>query len=85
MEDNNLIEELANYEHNRWSRWQRHLFDKCRINKDGSLTIPKEFVDRWNRQINTSYFDLSDEEQKSDKEEAVRIINIIKHRGDSNE
>lgn len=41
MEDNNLIEELANYEHNRWSRWQSHLFGKCRINKDGSLTIPK--------------------------------------------
>mgnify|MGYP000026943668 FL=1 len=85
MEDNNLIEELANYEHNRWSRWQSHLFGKCRINKDGSLTIPKEFVDRWNRQINTSYFDLSVEEQKSDKEEAVRIINIIKNGRDNNE
>ena len=54
MKDNDIIEKLAAYEHNRWSRWQKHLFSKCIINQDGSLTIPKEFVDRWTRQINTN-------------------------------
>ena len=45
MKDNDIIEKLAAYEHNRWSRWQKHLFSKCIINQDGSLTIPKEFVE----------------------------------------
>ena len=27
---NNLIEELASYEHYRWSKWQKYLFDKLK-------------------------------------------------------
>jgi len=44
-----LIEKLANFEHDRWSRWQNHLFSKCIKNNDGSYTIPKEYVDRCER------------------------------------
>lgn len=77
MENKNLIELLANYEHDRWSRWQKYLFGKCIKNDDGSLIIPKEYVDRWNRQINADYADLSIEEQLSDKKEAIRIIEIV--------
>lgn len=42
MKSNDIIEKLSNYEHGRWSRWQNHLFSKCKINSDGSLTIPKD-------------------------------------------
>lgn len=77
MENKNLIELLANYEHDRWTRWQKYLFSKCIKNDDGSLTIPKEYVNRWNRQINTDYNDLSIEEQLSDKKEAIKIIEIV--------
>lgn len=38
-------------------------FTKCIINEDGSYTIPKEFVDRWTRQMNTKYIDLSEQEK----------------------
>lgn len=81
MENNNLIELLADYEHDRWSRWQKYLFDKCIKNDDGSLTIPKQLVDRWSRQINTNYGNLSAEEQSSDKKEADRILKILKKEG----
>lgn len=84
MKEKVLIQMLADYEHDRWARWQRYLFDKCIKNDDGSLTIPKEFVDRWNRQIYTNYYELSDEEKESDKKEAVKILDIIK-KGDINE
>lgn len=77
MENKDLIELLANYEHDRWSRWQKYLFSKCIKNDDGSLTIPKEYVNRWNRQINTDYTDLPIEEQLSDKKEAIKIIEIV--------
>jgi len=78
MEDNKLIELLADYEHDRWSRWQRHLFSKCISNEDGSLIIPKEFVDRWSRQMNTDYNNLSDDEKESDRKEARNILNLFK-------
>ena len=78
MRDNEIIEKLAEYEHDRWSRWQKHLFSKCIINEDGSMTIPKEFVERWTRQINTSYINLSELEKDSDRKEAIRIIDCIK-------
>lgn len=84
MKDN-LIEKLANYEHERWSRWQKYVFGKCIPNEDGSLTIPKEYVDRWNKQINTNYFDLSNCEKESDMNEAIAILNIINKEDDFNE
>ena len=77
MEVNNLIEKLADYEHDRWSRWQKYLFSKCTINQDGSLTIPKNFVDRWTIQMNTNYNNLSIEEKQSDRKEAYMILDII--------
>ena len=45
-----LVERLATVEHDRWSRWQAYLFSKCIKNEDGSLTIPKESVEHWQRQ-----------------------------------
>lgn len=63
MKNDDIIEKLSDYEHDRWSRWQKHLFSKCKTNSDGSLTIPKEFVDRWTKQMNTKYDDLSEEEK----------------------
>ena len=79
MENSKIIEILAEYEHDRWSRWQKHLFSKCIVNKDGSVTIPKQFVDRWTRQINTDYINLSEEEKDSDRKEAIRIVECIKN------
>lgn len=73
-----IITKLADYEHDRWSRWQKYLFSKCITNNDGSVTIPKEFVDRWTRQINTVYNDLPEEEKQSDIKEAKQILDCIK-------
>lgn len=85
MKNNDIIEKLADYEHDRWSRWQKYLFSKCIVNKDGTLTIPKEFVDRWTRQMNTNYANLSEEEKDSDRKEAIRILKIINAVDGSNE
>ena len=71
------IEILAQYKHDRRSRWQRYLFSKCRVNKDGSLTIPKEFVERLARQMNTEYNNLLESEKASDRIEAKRIIKCM--------
>ena len=78
--EKDVIERLASYEHDRWSRWQKHVFSKCILNKDGSYTIPKEYVDKWTRQINTSYIDLTEEEKQKDRDEAIRIIKSIEEK-----
>lgn len=64
-----LIEVLAAIEHERWSKWQRYLHDKCGKQEDGSIVIPAELVSRWERQIETPYAELSDMEKSSDRNE----------------
>ena len=84
MINNELIELLADYEHKRWSKWQSYLFSKIIKNEDGSVTIPKELVERWNRQINTDYSCLSETEKDSDRNCAKKLIKIL-NLGDKNE
>lgn len=72
-----LIEKLAAIEHERWSDWQRYMHSLCTQNADNSLTIPAALVERWNRQINTPYADLSNAEQASDREQVMRYLHFI--------
>ena len=73
----NKIEELAEYAQNSWSGWMKYLFSKCRVNKDGSVTIPKSLVDRWKTQVETDYKDLSDNMRSADIIEACKIVSIF--------
>lgn len=73
----NLREKLAEYAHNQWIGWMKYLFSKSIKNKDGTVTIPKWAVDRWERQINTDYKNLSEEEKISDRKEADGMIEIV--------
>ena len=72
------ITNLANYAHNAWSGWMKYLFSKNTLNQDGSFTIPKDLVERWVRQSLTPYSSLSESEQKSDIEEANKIMLILR-------
>ncbi|OLF39738.1 hypothetical protein [Psychrobacter sp. Rd 27.2] len=72
-----LIEKLAAIEHERWAHWQSYLHSKCKKNSDGSLTIPKELVDKWDKQIATSYYELTKKEQDSDREQVMKYLDYI--------
>ena len=72
-----LLEPLAAIEHERWAHWQKYLHSQCSKNNDGSLTIPSELVERWERQLNTPYHDLSQKEKESDREQVSRYLNLI--------
>ena len=54
-----------------------YLFQKSTENKEGTVTIPKSYVDRWKRQMNTKYSRLTDDEKESDRIEARKFINIF--------
>jgi len=73
-----LREQLASLAHEQWSGWMRYLFSKCdEAYDDGSVYIPREFVERWERQMNTPYSELPEAEKESDRKEADRVLVLL--------
>ena len=62
-----LLEALADLEHRQWQLWTRYMLDNY---------TPKN-VERWRRQIQTSYHDLSDSEKDSDRTWAAHALFIF--------
>ena len=77
VEPKEVIEELADLEHDSWARWMKHLFSVSDKNEDGSVTIPKDKVDRWQRQLKTNYEDLTNKEKESDRKEVRKFIRVF--------
>ena len=53
-----------------WSHWMRYMFSCGTFNADGSWTMPAEKVERWKRQMETDFANLTEKEQVSDYEQA---------------
>jgi len=64
----NKLEDWASEEHDRWARWQAYVFSKSEWTKDGYL-IPKDLCERWQKQIDTPYEKLSEQEKEKDRKE----------------
>lgn len=80
-----LLEQLAEIEHTRWSKWQAYLHSKLykiddpRVSLNSHLLIlPTELYDQWERQIATPYDKLSEQEKESDREQVRPYLNLIK-------
>lgn len=76
-----IIEILADVEHKRWSKWQEYLHGLCVKNDDGSITISKDRVDHWEKEIATPYCDLSEKLQEFDRDEARTTLATLKKNG----
>ena len=72
-----LLEPLAAVEHERWSHWQRYLHSKCLRQSDGSLLIPADLVERWQKQIDAKYDELSEHEKESDRDQVRKYLPVI--------
>lgn len=72
-----LVEQLAAAEHERWSHWQQHMHDQGTRLDDGSLVLPADLVARWDDQIARPYSDLTDSEKDSDREQVRRYLPLI--------
>lgn len=72
-----MLNQLADIQHEIWAHWMRYLFKVSIHNEDGTVTIPVDQVERWKRQMNTKYSDLSSDEQKSDLEQAKKVVVVI--------
>ncbi len=72
-----LIEKLASIEHDRWAGWQKYMHSLCTKNHDGTLTIPIDRVERWERQIGTRYDTLPEREKEYDRIEVRKYLPIL--------
>lgn len=73
-----IREQLAEYAHEAWSGWMRYLFEKTIEVGDGCEEIQREQVERWKRQMNTPYSELPENEKESDRQEADKMLAILK-------
>lgn len=71
-----LIEKLADIEHQRWSDWQKWCHKILRENCPSQKL--EKVLERWDKQINTDYKDLSEKEKESDREQVMRYFLLIK-------
>ncbi len=72
-----MRERFAELAHIQWSGWMIYLFNKSIKNVDGSVTIPAELVTRLERQSGTPYYNLPEDERKSDLAEADRVLAVL--------
>ncbi len=73
-----MMEKMAAIEHERWAKWQKYIHSKILPSKDDDLMIiGSEFVERWERQINTPYEQLSEKEKESDREQVRPYLDLI--------
>lgn len=72
-----LIEALASIEHDRWSHWQKYLHSTAEHQPDGSLRLAPELVRRWEKQMNSDYMTLTEEEKDSDREQVMKYLPMI--------
>lgn len=72
-----LRERLADLEHERWSSWMRWMFTTGTFNADGTWTMPAALVERWQRQMNTPYAELSEREKDSDRKEVDKTLAVM--------
>ena len=82
-----FVEKGADIEHRRWARWQEYMHSKLvyneGINPDTGHTeafyvLPADYYERWERQIDTSYADLSEAEKESDRKEVREYANLFR-------
>jgi hypothetical protein len=70
-------ERLAAVSHEIWSHWMRWMFTQGQREVDGSWTMPTRCVQRWTRQMETEYADLTEPEKDSDREQADKILDVV--------
>ena len=75
MKSKELFEKLADIEHQRWASWQKWCHHVLRL-ECPSPELEK-VLQRWDKQIKTSYKDLTEKEKESDREQVRRYWDLL--------
>ena len=80
MTDEVMIEAIAAIQHEIWSHWMKYLFSQCPDVAFGIKCIPADKVERWMRQMETPYAELSEKEKESDRDQARKVMEALNER-----
>jgi len=72
----NLVEDLADVSHQIWSHWMSYMMTQGTYTDMGWI-MPLEKVERWTRQMETDYADLTEREKDSDRSQAHKIMKVL--------
>lgn len=67
--EDEMIEKLAEIEHNQWMTWAKSIMEKEKLSDDR--------VKRWNDECMMPYSDLSEEMKEFDREWARKVMDCI--------
>lgn len=79
--ESEFVEAGAALEHERWAKWQAYVHSKCVEHENGKgewVYFPSDSFRHWQRQIETPYADLSEQEKESDRKEARTYLPLIR-------
>lgn len=83
-----LREAAAAYAHEAWAGWMRYLFTQghgltavTQAGPEPSWIMRPDAYARWQRQMNTPYADLPENEKASDRKEADKILALLNPMG----
>lgn len=76
-----VVELLADVEHERWSRWMRWLYENGTWNSDGSFTVCAEKAQRWRQLASTHYLDLDEPTKEYDRVEVRKSLAVLSAAG----
>lgn len=66
-----IREWLAELEHEQWAYWTRYMLDN----------LSPENIERWRKQIETSYSELTEKERQSDRKWADATLKFLRSKG----
>lgn len=75
--ENELREQLAAVQHEIWSHWMKYMFGCGEFRKNGTWVMPADELERWWRQKETPYSELTDKEQESDRHQADKMLAVV--------
>lgn len=81
MNRDDLIERLADLEHERWSGWMRYLFTKGYGRDDGTFVMDAESVHWWSHLMETPYAELTERSKESDRQEVRKTLALLVEAG----
>ena len=72
-----VIEQISDTQHEIWSHWMKYLFSQCTYTDNGDAVIPSHLVERWKRQMETPYSQLTQQEKQSDRNQAMKVLKRV--------
>ncbi len=82
-ENNDIIEKVADFMHDQWSHWMKYLYKQLMEGKSYSdlnkkvYAIKSSDYNHWKRQMETPYPKLSEKEKDSDREWAIKLLELL--------